>query len=202
MRDASAAKLTILWITAGLGCDGESVALTAATQPSIEDIVMGGMPGLPEIHLLNPFYSYENGDEYIHYLELAAEGKLEPFILVVEGSVPDETNKAEGYWAALGTDKSTGEPILTCDWIDRLAPKAWAVMAVGNLRGVRRRSRDGRQSYRSDGLARLSRLGLEIEGRRAYRLCSGLPDPAGQYYGNSFISYLPIRRTFADDPAR
>jgi hydrogenase small subunit len=130
-QGASASKLTILWITAGLGCDGESVALTAATQPSIEDIVMGGMPGLPEIHLLNPFYSYENGDEYIRYLELAAAGKLEPFILVVEGSIPDETNKAEGYWAALGTDKSTGEPILTTDWIDRLAPRAWAVMAVG-----------------------------------------------------------------------
>src|ERR1044072_9054410 len=130
-QGASAAKLTILWITAGLGCDGESVALTAATQPGIEDIVMGGMPGLPEIHLLNPFYSYENGDEYIRYLEFAAKGKLEPFILVVEGSVPDETNKAEGYWATLGTDRSTGEPIPTCDWIDRLAPRAWAVMGVG-----------------------------------------------------------------------
>ena len=28
----------ILWINAGLGCDGDSVALTAATQPSIEEI--------------------------------------------------------------------------------------------------------------------------------------------------------------------
>lgn len=35
--------ISILWITAGLGCDGESVALTAATQPRIEDIVMGGL---------------------------------------------------------------------------------------------------------------------------------------------------------------
>ncbi len=31
----------------------------------------------------------------------------------------------------LGTDKKTGQPITTCEWIDRLAPKAWAVMAVG-----------------------------------------------------------------------
>ncbi|MGH3798063.1 MAG: hydrogenase expression protein HypE, partial [Pseudonocardiaceae bacterium] len=38
----------ILWINAGLSCDGESVALTAATQPSIEEIALGGLPGLPE----------------------------------------------------------------------------------------------------------------------------------------------------------
>ena len=37
----------ILWINAGLSCDGDSVALTAAMQPSIEDIVLGTLPGLP-----------------------------------------------------------------------------------------------------------------------------------------------------------
>ena len=59
------------------------------------------------------------------------EGKLEPFILVVEGSIPDENNKEEGYWASFGTDPTTGQPITTCEWIDRLAPKAWAVIAAG-----------------------------------------------------------------------
>ena len=41
-------ELDILWITAGLGCDGESVAMTAATQPSIEDIILGALPGKAE----------------------------------------------------------------------------------------------------------------------------------------------------------
>lgn len=59
------------------------------------------------------------------------EGALSPFILVVEGSIPDETNKVEGYWAAMGVDHDTGQPILTCDWIDRLCPKAWAVVTAG-----------------------------------------------------------------------
>jgi hydrogenase small subunit len=31
----------ILWINAGLSCDGDSVALTGATQPSIEEIALG-----------------------------------------------------------------------------------------------------------------------------------------------------------------
>jgi hydrogenase small subunit len=61
----------------------------------------------------------------------AAEGRLDPFILVVEGSIPNEKNKSEGYWAAVGTDRATGQPILTTTWIDRLAPKAWAVLAAG-----------------------------------------------------------------------
>ena len=124
-------ELAVIWLTAGLGCDGESVAITAATQPSIEDIIMGGLPGIPKVQLLNPFYSYENAQEYIDCLEHAARGEIRDFILVIEGSVPDESNKQEGYWAALGNDRETGQPILTVDWIDRLAPNAWAIMAVG-----------------------------------------------------------------------
>jgi len=50
---------------------------------------------------------------------------------VVEGSIPNEKIKAEGYWAALGTDPATGQPITTCEWIDRLAPKALVVVAAG-----------------------------------------------------------------------
>jgi hydrogenase small subunit len=131
---AGTGKLTeidLIWITAGLGCDGESVALTAATQPAIEDLVLGAIPGIPKLKLHNPFYSYENGDEYIAVLESAEEGHLDPFILVIEGSVANEANKPEGYWAALGCDKKTGEPIKTSEWIDRLAPKCWALVAVG-----------------------------------------------------------------------
>ncbi len=35
----------ILWITAGLSCDGDSVSVTAAEQPSIEDVLLGAIPG-------------------------------------------------------------------------------------------------------------------------------------------------------------
>lgn len=39
-------ELHILWITGGLGCDCDSVSITAAQQPSIEDMVLGAIPGL------------------------------------------------------------------------------------------------------------------------------------------------------------
>src|SRR5258708_35298943 len=121
----------ILWITAGLGCDGDSVSITAATQPSIEDVLLGAIPGLPRVHLHNPVVAYENGDDFLKYWYQAEQGKLEPFVLVVEGSIPNEEIKKEGYWAALGTDPKTGQPIPTTEWIDRLAPKALAVVGCG-----------------------------------------------------------------------
>ena len=113
-------EIDILWITAGLGCDGDTIAMTAATQPSIEDVLTGGIPGIPRVRLHNPFLAYENGEDFLRAFRRAAEGKLAPFILVIEGSIPDENNKKEGYWASLGTDQITGQPITTCEWIDRL----------------------------------------------------------------------------------
>jgi hydrogenase small subunit len=124
-------EIDVLWITAGLGCDGDTIAMTAATQPSIEDVVGGALPWIPKVRLLNPFLSFENGDDFLTRFRQAAEGKVDPFILVIEGSIPDEKNKDEGYWASMGTDDATGQPITTCAWIDRLAPHAWAVIAAG-----------------------------------------------------------------------
>jgi Ni,Fe-hydrogenase I small subunit len=93
----------ILWITAGLSCDGDSVSVTAAEQPSIEDVLLGAIPGLPKVHLHNPVLAYENGDEFMKFFYEAEKGLLDPFVLVVEGSIPNEKIKKEGYWAAMGT---------------------------------------------------------------------------------------------------
>jgi hydrogenase small subunit len=130
-RPSPVREVHIVWITAGLGCDGDSVSITAATQPSIEDVLLGAIPGLPKVLLHNPVLAYENGEDFLKAFYLAEEGKLEPFVLVMEGSIPNEKIKAEGYWAALGTDADTGQPIPTTEWIDRLAPKATAVVAIG-----------------------------------------------------------------------
>ena len=121
----------VLWITAGLGCDGDTVSMTAATQPSIEELIKGALPGVPKLRLHNPVLARENGDEFMRHFEDAAQGLIDPFILVMEGSIPDETNKTEGYWAGFGLDRATGQPLTTCSWIDRLAPRAWAIVAAG-----------------------------------------------------------------------
>jgi Ni,Fe-hydrogenase I small subunit len=52
------AEMDVLWITAGLGCDGDTISITAATQPSLEDILLGGIPWIPKAHLRNPVLAY------------------------------------------------------------------------------------------------------------------------------------------------
>ncbi len=121
----------VLWLTSGLGCDGDSVAMTNATSPSLEDLLQGILPGMPRLAIYNPLLAYETGDEFLRAFFSAAAGELDPFILVLEGSVPNELISGDGHWAALGADPETGDPITTCTWIDRLAPRAAAVLALG-----------------------------------------------------------------------
>jgi hydrogenase small subunit len=130
-KPSAVPEIHILWMTSGLSCDGDTVSITAAMQPSIEDVVLGAIPGLPKVHVHNPVIAYETGDDFLKYWYMAWEGKLDPFVLVVEGSIPNEKIKSEGYWAALGTDPKTGQPITTNEWIDRLAPKALAIVGAG-----------------------------------------------------------------------
>jgi len=100
----------------------------AAMQPSIEDIILGAFPASPRSTFIIRCWPTRSGR--VH--ELLVRGRRDrlgaPFVLIVEGSIPNEEIKSEGYWAALGTDKKTGQPITTCEWIDRLAPKAVAVV--------------------------------------------------------------------------
>jgi hydrogenase small subunit len=124
-------EVHVLWITAGLGCDGDSVSITAASNPSIEDVMLGALPGLPKVHLHNPVLAYTVGDEFMKPFHQAVKGELENFVVVVEGSIPNENLSGEGYWAAVGTDAKTGQPIKTTEWISRLAPKALAMIGAG-----------------------------------------------------------------------
>ena len=121
----------IIWMTSGLGCDGDTVAMTAATKPSLEDLLTRALPGMPGIALYNPMLAVENGDEFMRAWYDAEAGKLDPFMLVLEGAVPNEKINGDGHWAALGTDPETGQPITTNEWIDRLAPRAAVVLALG-----------------------------------------------------------------------
>jgi hydrogenase small subunit len=50
---------------------------------------------------------------------------------VIEGSIPNENINGDGYWTSFGNDPATGEPLTLNWWIDRLAPRAWAVVGAG-----------------------------------------------------------------------
>ncbi len=192
----------IVWITAGLGCDGDSVSITAATQPSIEDVLLGAIPGLPKVHLHNPVLAYENGSDFLNFYYLAEQGKLDPFVLVVEGSIPNEKIKKRGLLGG-GRDK-------TLTRVNRLRP------TNGSTVLARRRSPSWAAEHVLPMVAftlwrvippapwgcGLSRMGLEVQGGTSDRECSWLSGPAGQLHGNCAVPALSSRRTCSDDSAR
>ena len=86
---------------------------------------------MPKVVVHNQVIAYEVGDEYIQAWYDAEEGKLDPFVLVIEGSLGNEKINGEGHWSGFGVNPENGQPITTNEWVDRLAPKAAAVVAVG-----------------------------------------------------------------------
>ena len=77
-------EVHILWISEGMSCDGDTVSITAAGQPSIEDVLLGAIPGLPKVNLHNKVLSPTlGGEEFLAPFRAAVEGTLDaPFVLV------------------------------------------------------------------------------------------------------------------------
>ena len=48
-------------MTTGLSCEGDSVAMTSATNPSLEDIILQAIPGMPKVVVHNQVIAYEVG---------------------------------------------------------------------------------------------------------------------------------------------
>src|SRR3954451_23407525 len=126
-------ELHILWISEGMSCDGDSVSITAAGQPGIEDVLLGAIPGLPKVHLHNKVLSPTlGGEEFLKPFRQALDDELDaPFVLVIEGSVPNENINGEGYWSSFGNDLATGEPLTLPGCHTRLAPGAFATVSIG-----------------------------------------------------------------------
>src|SRR5256886_12121938 len=169
-KEAEAPVVHILWMNGGLGCDGDSVALTAATQPSIEEIVLGALPGLPTLAVHWPLIDFECGpqegaDTFIEWWYKAERGEIDAFVLVVEGSIPNEAIKKEGYWCGFGNNFETGQPMTTSEWLDRLAPHALAIVAGGAPAPHSGGPAPGREPPSATGGPRHTRSGLETQGR-------------------------------------
>src|SRR3954453_17353152 len=110
-------EVHILWISEGMSCDGDSVSITAAGQPGIEDVLLGAIPGLPKVHLHNKGLSpTPGGGGFLKPFRQALVDELDaPFVLVIEGSIPNEEITGEGYWTSFGNNEATGGP-LTLTW--------------------------------------------------------------------------------------
>jgi len=133
---AQSGAINIVWFEAQ-DCAGNTTALIQATQPDLIDVLGGSF------HLVGPgnvklaFHETvmpEWGESALDIARAAVEGKLDPFVLVLEGSFPQD-EKAGGppgsdYYCFIGEEN--GKPISCVEWMRRLLPRAVAVVAVGN----------------------------------------------------------------------
>ncbi len=129
-EERSLEAVTLIWLT-GAGCNGCTLAMLGASEPGIEDLILGNVPDAPRVVLVHPEISMESGESFRSQMVRAAEGALSPFVLVLEGAIADELRAGEGSFSRLGTDES-GKPITTAGWVRRLAPRAEAVIAIGS----------------------------------------------------------------------
>ncbi|MCI0694353.1 hydrogenase expression protein HypE, partial [candidate division KSB1 bacterium] len=120
----------LVWLS-GAGCNGCTMAMLGSSEPGIEDLIMGNVPDAPQVILVHPDLALESGDAFLANLEQAAQGRLSPFVLVLEGAVADESLAGGGSFSRLGKS-ADGRPLTIANWVDRLAPKAEAVIAIGS----------------------------------------------------------------------
>jgi hydrogenase small subunit len=128
-------KVYAFWL-AGMSCDGCTISVSGASEPSLEDLLLGHVPGLPRLILYHPVLAVEAGEAFVRNYELAAEGKLDaPYVIILEGSaVDDSLIPGEGYWVGLGARQGheDGRQVISVmEWVDRMAPGAAAAIAIG-----------------------------------------------------------------------
>jgi hydrogenase small subunit len=92
-------------------------------------LLAGQVPYLPQLILSHTAVSIESGEEYVENLRKCERGQHLPFVVVLEGSVPNEELSGDGYWVSVGEEK--GRPVRTAEWLKRLCPKSAATIAIG-----------------------------------------------------------------------
>ena len=140
IRDAAAAAasgaINIVWFEAQ-DCAGNTTALIQATEPDLVDVLAGNShvvgPGNVKL-VFHETVMPEWGEAALDIARGAVEGKYDPYVLVLEGSFPQD-EKAGGppgsdYYCFVGDEN--GKPISCTEWMRRLLKRAVAVVAVGN----------------------------------------------------------------------
>ena len=85
---------------------------------------------MPRVVIHNQVIAYEVGQEYIQAWYDAEQGKLDLFVLIIEGSIATRRSTATATGRGSASTRRR-QPITTNEWVDRLANKAAAVVAIG-----------------------------------------------------------------------
>ena len=173
-------------MTSGLGCDGDSVAMTAATNPSLEDLLRGVLPGNAAADPLQPAARLrDRRGLHARVVRRRRRASSTRSSSCSRARSPTRRSTATGAGRRSASTRSRGEPITTCTWIDRLAPRAAAVLAIGTCAAY-----GGIPAMRNNptgamGLRDYLGWDWTLAARRPDRQPAGLPGPARQHHGDA-----------------
>jgi hydrogenase small subunit len=123
--------INLIWLH-GQSCGGDTVSLMGAGEPSLIDVLTGVLPEVGDIKLaFHPMIMELWGERALAVLADAREGKLDPYLLIFEGSIPDEEQafRQGGFFCSVG-DRA-GKLITANELLLELKDRAAATIAVG-----------------------------------------------------------------------
>ena len=161
-KKTEAVTAHVLWMTTGLSCEGDSVAMTSATNPSLEDIILQAIPGMPKVVIHNQVIDYAIGPGLRPGVVRRRAGQARPVRARDRGLARQRGDQRRGP-----LDRLRGQPRQRpADHDQRVArpPRAQGRRRRRrrHLRDLRRHPGDEEQPDRCDGRARLPRLELEV----------------------------------------
>jgi len=124
-------RIHVIWLP-GQACTGCTVSFLNATHPSVVDLLTGFIPQAAGVTLdYHATIMLPWGEEALEAVKAAERGELDPFVLVLEGAIPDESKAAErgGFWCVIGEED--GKPVTFSERLNRLAKKAAAIVSAG-----------------------------------------------------------------------
>ena len=168
-------------MTVGLSCEGDSVAMTSATSPSLEDIITGAIPGMPKVVVHNQVMAYEYGDDYSQGLVRRRGGQARPLRARRRG-LASATRRSTATATGPASARPGNRQPITTQRVDRPArAEGRGRRRRRDVRDLRRHPGDEEQPDGRHGRARLPRMELEVQGRHPDREHPGLPRAARQH---------------------
>ena len=93
--------------------------MTSATNPSLEDIILQAIPGMPKVVVHNQVVDYAVGQEYAQAWFDAERESSTRSCSCIEGSLGNEEINGEGHSTGFAVNPANGQPITMNEWMDR-----------------------------------------------------------------------------------
>ncbi len=121
--------INVVWLE-GQGCTGCTISLTNSSMPAVADVLTGIIDAVADVNLVfHPAVMLPWGEGAVRVLKDVEKGAYDPFVLVLEGAIPDEGSAGSGFWCMFGEEN--GNIYTLSHWIDVLSKRAAAAVAVG-----------------------------------------------------------------------